>query len=73
MPVPMASDMLQQQQGVSCAPYPARTKQAAGIVNGVRTEVMSISFADKLVVTIIQGGRLAQWVCDRRLLVTNRG
>jgi len=64
MPVPMASDMLRGREGVSSAPYPARTKQAAGIVNAVHTEVMSVSFADKLMVTIIQGGRLAQWVCQ---------
>ena len=64
MPVPMARDILLGQHLVSDAPYPARTKQAAGAVNGVWTEVMSISFADKLMVTIIQEGRLAQWVCE---------
>lgn len=62
MPVPMANDMLQGQHGLSSAPYPATTKQAAGIVNGVQTDVMSVSFADKLMVIITQGGRLAQWV-----------
>lgn len=64
MPVPMAKDMLQEQQRVSNAPYPAITKQAAGIVNNVQTEVMSISFTDKIMVTVIQEGRLAQWVCE---------
>lgn len=43
-------------------PYPATTKQAAGLVNGVPTEVTTISFADKIMVTITQDGRLAQWV-----------
>ncbi len=68
MPVPMAKDMLQEQQGVSNAPYPASTKQAAGMINGVQTEVMSISFANKIIVTIVQGGRLAQWVCEKSSL-----
>lgn len=43
-------------------PFPAPTKQAAGEVNGVKTDVMSISFADKIMITITQNGRLAQWV-----------
>jgi proteasome assembly chaperone 3 len=43
-------------------PYPAQTKQAAGEVEGVLTEVMAISFSDKIMVTITQAGRLAQWV-----------
>lgn len=43
-------------------PYPAKTKEATGLVDGVRTNVMSVSFSDKLLVTIIQEGRLAQWV-----------
>lgn len=44
------------------ATYPAVTKQAAGSVDGVLTNVTSIMFADKIMVTITQGGRLAQWV-----------
>ncbi|MCJ1299930.1 hypothetical protein MMC08_002724 [Hypocenomyce scalaris] len=43
-------------------PYPAKTKQAAGLVNGVLTDVMSMFFADKIMVTITQEGRLAQWI-----------
>ncbi|KAI9879665.1 MAG: hypothetical protein M1830_007772 [Pleopsidium flavum] len=58
----MAKDMLPRQQGFLNSPYPANTKQAAGMINGVQTEVMSISFADKIIVTIMQGGRLAQWI-----------
>lgn len=42
--------------------YPAITKQAAGLIEGVPTEITSIQFADKIMVTITQGGRLAQWV-----------
>ncbi|KAB5562995.1 hypothetical protein GE09DRAFT_1219578 [Coniochaeta sp. 2T2.1] len=42
--------------------FPAPSKRATGLVNGVETEVSSISFSDKIMVTISQEGRLAQWV-----------
>ncbi|KAL8743991.1 MAG: hypothetical protein Q9190_003711 [Brigantiaea leucoxantha] len=42
--------------------FPAVTKQAAGYVDGVPTDVMSMFFADKIMVTVTQGGRLAQWI-----------
>ena len=45
------------------ADYPARTKHAAGIVDGQLTDVTILFFTDKIMVTIIQDGRLAQWVC----------
>lgn len=44
-------------------PFPAPTRQAAREINGIKTDVMSISFADKIMLTITQNGRLAQWVC----------
>ncbi|KAJ5757443.1 uncharacterized protein N7511_006137 [Penicillium nucicola] len=43
-------------------PFPAATKQVAGLVNGVQTDVMTMSFSDKVMVTISQGGRLAHWL-----------
>ncbi|KAJ6088378.1 hypothetical protein N7486_009639 [Penicillium sp. IBT 16267x] len=43
-------------------PFPAPTKQVAGLVDGVKTDVMVISFSDKIVVTISQEGRLAHWL-----------
>jgi hypothetical protein len=43
-------------------PFPAPTKQVAGEINGVKTDVMYMSFADKIMVTITQNGRLGQWV-----------
>lgn len=43
-------------------PFPAQTKQAAGVVRGVQSNVMVVSFSDKILVTISQSGRLAQWV-----------
>jgi hypothetical protein len=44
------------------APFPAETKQARGDINGLTTEVTSIFFSDKIMITITQEGRLAQWV-----------
>lgn len=49
--------------GIEQTPFPVPTKQAAGLVNGVHTEVSSVYFADKILITISQGGRLSQWVC----------
>ena len=43
--------------------FPATTKQTAGDVDGVKTDVMLMSFADKIMITVTQNGRLAQWVC----------
>ncbi|KAL7267847.1 hypothetical protein RUND412_009549 [Rhizina undulata] len=43
-------------------PFPASTKQAARIINGIPTDAMVVSLADKIVITITQQGRLAQWV-----------
>ncbi|KAG0648389.1 hypothetical protein D0Z07_5111 [Hyphodiscus hymeniophilus] len=48
--------------GVEPSPFPAKTKQAAGLVNGVQTNVSSVYFADKILITISQGGRLSQWI-----------
>lgn len=43
-------------------PFPAPSKQASGTVNGIATEVCSINFADKIMLTISQDGRLSQWI-----------
>ncbi|KAH8888734.1 hypothetical protein GQ53DRAFT_653482 [Thozetella sp. PMI_491] len=43
-------------------PFPAPSKKATGLVNGAPTEVSSMSFSDKIVITISQEGRLAQWI-----------
>ncbi|KAL9041962.1 MAG: hypothetical protein Q9180_000927 [Flavoplaca navasiana] len=42
--------------------YPATTRQAAGYIDGIFTDVMSTSFSDKIMITITQKGRLAQWI-----------
>ncbi|EAS27616.1 proteasome assembly chaperone 3 [Coccidioides immitis RS] len=43
-------------------PFPAQTRQAAGVIGGVQTDVMAVSFSDKILVTISQNGRLAHWL-----------
>ncbi|KAL4884081.1 hypothetical protein BJY04DRAFT_183913 [Aspergillus karnatakaensis] len=43
-------------------PFPAATKQVSGDVNGVRTDVMSVRFSDKIMITISQKGRLGHWL-----------
>lgn len=53
-------------------PFPAPSKQATGTVNGVETEVSCTNFADKILLTISQDGRLSQWVClGGFVLITN--
>ncbi|KAG6054340.1 hypothetical protein E4U17_003880 [Claviceps sp. LM77 group G4] len=42
--------------------FPAPSRQASGIVNGIETQVTSLGFSDKIVITISQEGRLAQWI-----------
>ena len=61
MPLPMLPDS-PQQQPTTAPTYPVKTKQAAGFVEGVHTEVSSTYFSDKILVTVTQNGRLAQWV-----------
>ncbi len=43
-------------------PFPAKAKRTVGTINGVSTEVESLNFSDKIMITVSQGGRLAQWV-----------
>jgi hypothetical protein len=42
--------------------FPSRSREVSGIVNGVATEITSTNFADKVLITISQEGRLSQWV-----------
>jgi proteasome assembly chaperone 3 len=50
---------------VRAEPFPASSKKTVGTVNGVSTEIETLSFADKIMITVSQGGRLAQWVSCR--------
>ncbi|KAF2491798.1 hypothetical protein BU16DRAFT_468278 [Lophium mytilinum] len=47
---------------VTPSPYPARTKTASASINDIPTTATSIYFADKIVLTITQAGRLAHWL-----------
>ncbi|KAF4931268.1 hypothetical protein CGCVW01_v000496 [Colletotrichum viniferum] len=49
-------------QGIREEPFPARSKQETGTVNGVPTEVSSMAFSDKIMITISQEGKLSQWI-----------
>lgn len=44
------------------SPFPARTRTATATISGVPTTVQSISFADKILLTVSQAGRLNHWV-----------
>lgn len=50
--------------------FPAPWRDAHGLVNGEETSIMCTDFQDKILFTISQGGRLAQWV---RLLHLMKG
>ncbi|KAK3297020.1 uncharacterized protein B0H64DRAFT_391014 [Chaetomium fimeti] len=42
--------------------FPAPSKKTVGTVNGISTEVELLNFADKIMITVSQSGRLAQWI-----------
>ncbi|USP80812.1 hypothetical protein yc1106_08086 [Curvularia clavata] len=47
---------------VTPAAYPARTNSATSTINGLETTARAVSFADKILITVTQQGRLAHWV-----------
>ncbi|KAJ5826139.1 hypothetical protein N7474_003277 [Penicillium riverlandense] len=56
-----AFDINQLQESLQL-PFPVSTKQVAGIVRGIQTDVMVMGFSDKIMITISQKGRLAHWL-----------
>ncbi|KAL2170114.1 hypothetical protein VTG60DRAFT_5209 [Thermothelomyces hinnuleus] len=50
------------EDSIRAEPFPAPSKRITGTVNGVPTEVESLMFSDKIMLTVSQGGRLAQWI-----------
>jgi hypothetical protein len=55
--------------------FPVPSRQTSGVVDGTPTEVSSLSFSDKILVTITQEGRLSQWVgydCDLSMNIANK-
>jgi len=47
---------------VTPTPYPARTKTATVAIKDTETTATTVSFADKILITVTQNGRLAHWV-----------
>ncbi|OAL01693.1 hypothetical protein IQ06DRAFT_272470 [Phaeosphaeriaceae sp. SRC1lsM3a] len=47
---------------VTPATYPARTKTSSASIKGHQTTATALSFADKILITVTQDGRLAHWV-----------
>ncbi|KAH6654969.1 hypothetical protein BKA67DRAFT_656939 [Truncatella angustata] len=43
-------------------PFPASTRHAVGLVDGVETQASSTFFSDRIMVTLSQEGRLSQWI-----------
>ena len=58
---------------VAPTPYPARTKTSATSIKGLQTVATAVNFADKILITVTQNGRLAHWVRDSRtdILLSN--
>ncbi|KAF2640729.1 hypothetical protein P280DRAFT_498575 [Massarina eburnea CBS 473.64] len=47
---------------VTPTPFPAGTRTASALINNIETTASTTSFADKILVTVTQNGRLAHWV-----------
>lgn len=43
-------------------PYPAPTRLASATIASIPTHITHMSFADKIMITITQNGKLAQWL-----------
>ncbi|KAF2397199.1 hypothetical protein EJ06DRAFT_533378 [Trichodelitschia bisporula] len=50
------------QDALMPSPFPAQSKTANKTVASIPTTATAIFFTDKILITISQGGRLAQWV-----------
>lgn len=59
---PPAPVLPQEEIPITPTPYPATTKSETVTIGGISTTATSISFADKIMITISQHGRLAHWV-----------
>lgn len=46
-------------------PFPAATKRVSGDIKGIQTDVTTVKFSDKIMITISQKGRLGHWVRNR--------
>ena len=48
--------------GVKSDPFPVQSKESIGKIDGVETKATTLFFADRILVTLSQEGRLSQWV-----------
>ena len=64
-----ATEYKNSEQNVMTDIYPVQTRTASGEVNGHFTEIVFVTFADKLLFTICQNGRLAQWVSKTLIIL----
>lgn len=67
MPVPLASTIVPSPSSSmnspdNSNPYPASTTTATAIIAGILTTATRIAFSDRILITIVQEGRLAQWL-----------
>ncbi|MCJ1285549.1 hypothetical protein MMC26_004890 [Xylographa opegraphella] len=63
MPIPMPTELSSQDAGPQIlTEYPVTSKQIAGLVDGQVTDVTTMYFTDKIMVTITQSIGLAQWL-----------
>lgn len=58
----MATALSSDDYVVTPSAYPARTNTDTVTINGLTTTAKTVNFADKIVITVTQNGRLAHWV-----------
>lgn len=51
--------------------FPAPSRAISGLVDNISTEIARVDFSDKILLTISQEGRLAQWVNFPRSHISN--
>ncbi len=62
MPLPMPLDQDATVILSAMAEYPVASREATAYVDGIPTTATRYSFTDKIMITISQEGKLAQWV-----------
>ncbi|CAI9631721.1 hypothetical protein GT037_002966 [Alternaria burnsii] len=58
----MAAPTTSDDYTVTPTPYPARTSTSTSIIKSIKTTATTVNFADKILITVTQNGRLAHWV-----------
>ncbi|KAF2003048.1 hypothetical protein P154DRAFT_520401 [Amniculicola lignicola CBS 123094] len=47
---------------VAASPFPAKTSTASALIKDIETTATAVAFADKILITVTQNGRLAHWL-----------